>query len=123
MTENTSFADRSRQYALRVMRLYASLPRNTLAQTVGRQLLRSGMSVGAHLREARRSRSDAELISKTEGALQELDESAYWMELLGEYGIVRKGRLDGLLKEADELSAVLVAGVRRVKSRKPYKAG
>jgi four helix bundle protein len=122
MTDGLSFADRSRRYALRVMRLYASLPGNMLAQTLGKQLLRSGTSVGAHLREAKRSRSDAELISKTEGALQELDESAYWMELLGEYGVIERSKLESLLKEADELTAMLVSGVRRVKSRRPFKA-
>jgi four helix bundle protein len=121
MSAQSSFVERSKQYALRIMSLYSSLPQNTLAQTVGKQPLRSGTSVGAQLREARRSRSDAELISKTESALQELDESAYWMDLLAEYGIVRRTRLVALLKEADELTSILVAGIRRVKSRRPHR--
>jgi len=68
---------------------------------MGKQLLRSGTSVGAHYREAVRSRSDAEFISKIEGGLQELEESVYWMELLVESGIIKTARLEELMKEAD----------------------
>ena len=65
---------RTKRFALRVIRLYSSLPKKTEAQVIGKQLLRSGTSVGAHYREAVRSRSDAEFISKLEGGLQELEE-------------------------------------------------
>ncbi|MFZ5563752.1 MAG: four helix bundle protein [Thermodesulfobacteriota bacterium] len=63
--------DRTRLFALRIIRPYASLPQSTEAQVMGKQVLRSGtMSVGAHLRKGKRSRSSAEMIRKTEGALQ-----------------------------------------------------
>jgi len=84
---------------------------------MGKQLLRSGTSVGAHYNEAVRSRSDAEFISKLEGGLQELEESIYWMELLVESGIIKTERLEGLMKEADELTAILVTCVKKAKQR------
>src|SRR5436309_2442051 len=77
------------------------------AQVIGKQLLRSGTSVGAHYREGYRARSTAEFVSKFEVALQELDESKYWMELLVEGGIVSPERLAGLKDETDQLIAIL----------------
>lgn len=88
---------------MRIVRLYAALPKTTQAQVIGKQVLRSGTSVGAHLREGKRSRSDAEMVSKIDGALPELDETLYWLELLGESGIVKIERLGGLVGEGDEL--------------------
>lgn len=85
---------------------------------IKRQLLRSGTSPGAHCREATRSRSNAEMISKIETALQELDESVYWMELLIDANIVEPKRLEVLMKEADELIAMAVTAVRTIKSRR-----
>ncbi len=81
--------DRTKAFALRIVRLYAALPKTTEAQVIGKQVLRSGTSVGAHVREGKRSRADAEMISKTEGALQELEETGYWLELLADSGIVK----------------------------------
>lgn len=108
---------RTKQFALRVIRLYGALPKTIEAQVMGKQLLRSGTSVGAHYREAMRSRSDAEFISKLEGGLQELEESIYWMELLVDSGIIKAERLDELMKEADELTAIIVTSVKTVKQR------
>jgi four helix bundle protein len=85
---------------------------------IGKQLLRSGTSVGAHYREATRARSDAEFISKLEGGLQELEESAYWVELLSESGIVAPARLTELQKETDELTAIFITCVKNAKKRK-----
>src|SRR5215213_10196598 len=98
---------RTKSFALRVIRLYASLPKTTEAQIIGKQLLRSGTSVGAHYREAKRARSTAEFISKIEGGLQELEESAYWLELVTDAEIVPVTRLSDLLHEANEITAVL----------------
>ena len=103
---------------MRVIRLYVALPKTTEAQVLGKQVLRSGTSVGAHIREGKRARSDAEMISKIEGGLQELDETMYWMELLIESGIVEDALLRPLLDEADEIAAILVTSVRTLKSRK-----
>ncbi|HEY0143534.1 MAG TPA: four helix bundle protein [Thermoanaerobaculia bacterium] len=110
--------DRSKAFAIRVIRVCATLPRNDAAGVIRMQLLRSGTSPGAHCREAFRSRSDAEMISKIETALQELDESLYWMELLIEGEIVPAARLQPLMQEADELIAMGVASVRTIKRRR-----
>jgi len=73
---------RTRQFALQIIRLYSSLPKTTEVQVIGKQMLRSGTSVGAHYREAHRAKSDADFINKIEGGLQELEETQYWLELL-----------------------------------------
>ena len=110
--------ERTKAFALRIIQLYSALPKTTEAQIIGKQVLRSGTSVGAHVREGKRSRSDAELISKIEGGLQELEETVYWLELLVDSGMVKGERMAELLKEADELIAILVASSRTVKTRK-----
>lgn len=109
---------RTRAFAIDIIRLCASLPSNDAARVIRHQLLRSGTSPGAHCREATRSRSDAEMISKIETALQELDESVYWMELLLEAEIVRRERLEPLMQEANELIAMAVSAVRTIKRRR-----
>ena len=106
---------RTKQFALRIIRLYAALPNSVEGQVLGKQLLRSGTSVGAHYREGYRARSNAEFISKLEGGLQELEETSYWLELLGESGIMPEHRLADLVKEANELTAILVTCVKRAK--------
>jgi len=115
---NRSLAERTKAFALRVVRLFVALPKSDVARTLGRQLLRAGTSVGAHGREAFRSRSDAELISKLEVAIQELDETMYWIELLIEAEIVSAQRLEPLLQEANELLSILVASVQTIKRRR-----
>ena len=100
---------------MRVIRLYGALPKTTDAQVLGKQLLRSGTSVGAHYREAIRARSVAEFVSKIEGGLQELEETSYWLELLVESGIVSADRLVELRKEAEELIAMFVSSVKTAK--------
>jgi four helix bundle protein len=108
---------RTRQFALRVIRLFVALPTTDVARTLGRQLLRSGTSVGAHYRESIRSRSDAELLAKWGGALQELEETAYWLELLVDGEVVARDRLTDLMRECDELTAILTTCVKNVKAR------
>lgn len=107
--ENRDLRERTKAFALRVIRLYCSLPKPTLAQVLGKQVLRSGTSVGAHYREACRARSTAEFISKIEGGLQELEETAYWLELLADSEVVPARRLADLRREADELTAILAS--------------
>ena len=113
-----ALTDRVKAFAVRVVRLCATLPRSNVARVLGNQVLRSGTSVGAHCREAFRSRSNAELISKLEVALQELDETSYWFELLMECEIVTPARLTPLHAEANELTAILVTSVRTLKQRR-----
>ena len=109
---------RTKAFALRIIKLYVALPKRTEAQVMGKQVLRSGTSVGAHYRESLRARSNAEVISKIEGGLQELEQTQYWLELLAESGTVPEDRLSSLLQEADELTAILVTCVKKVKARK-----
>ena len=108
--------ERTKQFALRIIRLYAALPKTAEAQVIGKQLLRSGTSVGAHYCEACRARSRAEFISKTQGAIAELDETAYWLELLASANIVPVRRLLELQKEVEELLAIFVRSVKTAKS-------
>lgn len=108
---------RTRRFALHIIHLYASLPRTTEAQILGRQLIRSGTSVGAHYREGIRAKSDADLISKLEGALQELEETAYWLELLGDVQILPSEQIAPLYEEANQLLSIFVAIVRKVKGK------
>jgi four helix bundle protein len=109
---------RTKTFALRIIRLYAVLPKKTAAQVIGKQVLRSGTSVGAHYHEAQRSRSKAEFLSKLQVGLQELEETQYWRDLLVEAEIVTQDRLSNLQKEAKELTAILVAAVKTAKARK-----
>jgi four helix bundle protein len=109
---------RTKKFALRVIKMYSSLPKSTEAQVLGKQVLRSATSVGAHYREGMRSRSDAEFISKIEVGLQELEESQYWFELLTDSGIVKKELLSDLENESEELKAILITCVKKAKARK-----
>jgi len=116
MGRGSNLADRTKRFALDVIRLYSRLPKSVEAQVIGRQMLRSGTSVGAQYREAIRAKSVADFINKVEGSLQELEETQYWFELLDEAKIaVDAARLKSLMKEADELTAILVASVRTAK--------
>ena len=109
--------ERTKAFALRIIRLYASLPKTTEAQVLGKQMLRSGTSVGAHYREAQRAKSNADFISKIEGGLQELEETAYWLELLCDSSVVAQERLMPLQDETEELTAIFVTMVKKVKSK------
>ncbi|MBX9580453.1 MAG: four helix bundle protein [Gemmataceae bacterium] len=117
ITKPGDLRQRTKLFALRIIRLYGSLPTTTVAQVLGKQVLRSGTSVGAHYREARRARSDAEFVSKMEVGLQELDETEYWLELLIEGEVVAADRLGPLIREANELIAMMTASVKTVKAR------
>ena len=88
---------RTKQFALRILRLYSALPKQTAAQVLGKQLLRSGTSIGANYREAYRARSKAEFIAKTGICLGEAEETAYWLELLDEGEIIAPGKLTELM--------------------------
>lgn len=109
---------RTKRFALDVIAYYTSLPRTTEAQVLGRQLLRSATSVGAHYREATRSRSTAEFVSKIEVALQELEESVYWMELLAESKVGKMNLLGPILQEAEELISIFVSSAKTAKKLK-----
>src|SRR5205085_2791374 len=118
MAEHEALGNRLKRFALRVINLYSALPRTKVAQVLGQQMLRSGTSAGAHYREANRARSNAEFISKIEGGLQELDETAYWFELLVESKTISASRLSLLAAEANELIAICVTMVKKTKNRR-----
>lgn len=104
--------DRTKKFALRIIRLFRSLPRSPEAQILGKQLLRSGTSVGANYRAAGRARSKAEFISKIGIVVEEADETVFWLECLIESGIVKEDLLRDLLVEANELVAIFAASQR-----------
>jgi four helix bundle protein len=109
---------RTKAYALQVIRLYQSLPKSGEAQVIGKQVLRSGTSVGAQYREACRAKSPADFINKMEGCLQELDETGYWLELLVDGKVIPAEKLVDLQKETDQLTAIFVASVKTAKQNK-----
>ena len=113
--EQEDLGCRTRRFALAVVRLYTALPRSAVSHVLGRQLLKSGTSVGAHYREARRAKSNADFVSKIEGALQELDETGYWLELLREARVTQAAATDKLMVESNELISIFVTIVKRVK--------
>jgi four helix bundle protein len=107
---------RTKQFGLRIIRLVESLSNTSTARTIGNQLLRSGMSVGANYRAACRGKSKADFIAKAGISLEEADECLYWMELLQESGIVQGEKLTELVKEADELVAIFTASIKTARA-------
>src|SRR5512139_1426402 len=98
---------RTKEFALRIIRMYSKLPKtDTVAQVLGKQALRSGTSVGANYREASRGRSQAEFISKIGDSLKEIEETAYWLELLVDSGCVPTAIMADLLGETRQLIAI-----------------
>ena len=115
---NQDLRERTKVFALQIIRLYSELPKTTIAQTLGKQILRSGTSVGVQYREAQRAKSDADFISKIEGSLQELDETGYWLELIGESGTLDQIQLKPLIDETNQLIAIFVTIAKNTKARK-----
>lgn len=107
---------RTKSFALRVIKLYSALPKNTLCQTLGKQVLRSGTSIGANYREAKRSRSRNEFLAKIGDSLKELDETAYWLELLTDSEILPVSKTGSLIAECDELIAILTTISKKTKA-------
>ena len=109
---------RTKAFALRVIRMYSKLPKNdTVAQVLGKQVLRSGTSVGANYREASRGRSKAEFISKIGDSLKEIEETEYWLELLVDSGCVSTATMAGLLDETRQLIAIFTTIDKRSKGK------
>ena len=97
--------------------MFSALPKTTEAQVLGKQLLRSGTSIGANYREAYRGRSKAEFIAKCGDCLREIEETAYWLELLVDTQIVASEKLQPLREECDELTAIFVTILKRSKQQ------
>ena len=108
---------RTTEFALKFVRLYTSLPKSTEAQVLGKQVLRSGTSVGAHYREGHRAKSDADIVNKFGTLLQELDETDFWLDLLVKADIVPAVKVASLIKETNELIAIFTTIVTKIKKR------
>ena len=109
--------DRTKSFALRIVKMYCSLPKSTEAQVLGKQALRSGTSAAANYREASRARSNAELVSKFGIVEQELDETLLWLELLVESKIVSEARMSKLSQECEELLRMVVSAIKTTKRK------
>jgi four helix bundle protein len=116
--KTANFQKRTFDYALRIVRLVESLPKTETNRILGKQLLRSGTSVGANSRAAKRSRSRAEFVSKMGIVEEEADESLFWIELLTAAGKVSAGKVDALLKETNEILAITVSSIKTARLRK-----
>ncbi len=108
---------RTKAYALRVIRVVQALPRNEVARAVGGQLLRSGTSVGANYRAACRAKSRPDFVHKLKIVEEECDESLYWMELLVEGEVMPAVRLEALQQEGSEILSIVVASLRTARLR------
>lgn len=109
---------RTKQFALRIIRLVNSLPKNMVGNVLGKQLLRSGTGVGANYRSACRSRSAADFISRISIAEEEADESLFWMELLVESNVISESKALNLMQEANELVSIFVSSAKTARKSK-----
>ena len=112
------FKHRTKQLALRVIRLADALPTSRSADVIGKQIVRSATSVGANYRAACRGRSDATMIAKLDIVLEEADETLFWIELLTEAGLISEARVSDLMTETDEIVAMTVASLKTLRAKR-----
>jgi four helix bundle protein len=116
-SQSEQLRERTKSFALRIVKLFRSLPKSTEAQVMGKQLLRSGTSVAANYRAACRARSRAEFVAKLGVVLEEVDESVLWIEMLIDLDILKKERSSQLLNEARQLTAIFTASRQTAKQK------
>jgi len=114
-TQATRLKERTKQFAIRIIRMLRALPKTDEARVISRQLLRAATSVAANYRAVCRARSTADFIAKVGLVVEEADETVFWLELPADAGIVQKARLEQLEREANELLAIFAASQRTVK--------
>lgn len=114
--DNWDLKNRTKKYAISVVKLIRSLPSNFEGNCIGKQLFRSVTSVAANYRAACRARSKAEFISKIGIVIEEADESVFWLELITDLGLLKRENLAAELKEANEILAIMIASSRSAKS-------
>lgn len=119
MTKQEELRDRTKKFAVRIVKLFRALPKTDEARIIGKQILRSGTSVGANYRAVCRARSTAEFIAKIGIVVEEADETVFWLELLVETEIVHEKQLRDLLQEANELLAISAASQSTAKRNSP----
>ncbi len=112
LDQHHELKQRTKTFALRIIRMSQALPRNREADVIARQVLRSATGMAANYRAAGRGRSKPEFIAKLGVVIEEADETVFWLELLGESGLMRQSRLSALLDEANQLLAILAASWR-----------
>ena len=115
--EQFDLKKRSRDFALRIIKLVESLPRSIAAKTIGGQLIRSGTSVAANYRAACRSRSNADFIAKLGIVEEETDESVFWIEMLVDTGLIKPELVADLLDEGNQLTAIWVSSINTARGR------
>jgi len=116
--DEKEFKNRTKQIALRVIRLVESLPNTNSAQIIGKQLLRSATSVGANYRAACRGKSEADVLHKLSIVGEEADESLYWLELLVESNTISETKLSALMRDINEIVAMTVSSIKTLRSKK-----
>ena len=116
--DEKAFKERTKQVGLRTIRLVRALPKDLGAQVIGKQVLRSAVSIGANYRAACRGRSRADIIAKLGLVEEEADETLYWLELLIESGMIPEPKLRNLIKETNEILAMTVASIKTLRSHK-----
>jgi four helix bundle protein len=109
---------RTKGFAIKIVRIFESLPQRGAAIVLGRQLLRSGTSAGANYRSACRAKSAADFVAKMGIVEEEIDETMYWLELFIEIGILKAEEAEAILKEANELLAIVVASIKTARKNK-----
>jgi four helix bundle protein len=114
--DKVELKERTKRFALRIIKLVNALPAGRFSDTIARQILRSGTSVGANYRACLRARSSAEFISKLGIVEEELDECLYWLELLADTKTIDKERLRNLENEANELISIIVSSIKTARS-------
>ena len=108
--------ERTFEFSRRIVRMYVALPKSTLAQVLGKQVLRSGTSVGANYREAFRGRSRAEFVAKMGDCLKEIEETLYWIDLIIAEDILEESKMEPLQQETKELIAIFVSAIKTTRS-------
>jgi four helix bundle protein len=117
-TKHDNLKDRTKSFALRIIRLAEALPKGKAADVIGKQLLRSGTSVAANYRAACRAKSTADFIAKMGIVEEEADESVFWMELLIESKLLSRHLLHDLMKEANEILSIAVSSIKTARRKK-----
>ncbi|MCF7817220.1 MAG: four helix bundle protein [Kiritimatiellales bacterium] len=116
--DQNELKERTQQFALRLLKLTAALPNTPEALAIRKQLVRSGTSVGANYRACCRARSRAEFIAKIGVVIEEADESCFWMELIIKGEMLAQSKVESLLQEANELTAIMTASRKTAQDRK-----
>ena len=110
--DSNELKERTKQFALRIIRLVDALPNTTAGWAIGKQIVRSGTSVDANYRAACRGRSKAEFAAKLGTVAEEADETCFWLELIMDGELLPRSQIEPLYTEADELTAIFTSGVR-----------